>query len=79
MTVNQLLNFADEHAHDNGFFLIEAALYGERTEALQILESDPDNKKMKKQLNDAIEKLRIIDLMKVQRLELFRQSSLKET
>ena len=78
MTVNQLLKFADEHAHDNGFFLIEAQLYGERTEALQILESDPDNKQMKKQLNDAMEKLAMIDIMKVQRLELFRQSAAKE-
>lgn len=79
MTVNQLLKFADEHAHDvDGFASIDEVLYTERLDIIRKLESDPDNKQLKKQLNDAIEKLAIIDLMKVQRLELFRQSAAKE-
>lgn len=79
MTANQLLKFADKHAHDiDGFAAIDEALYTERLEIIRKLESDPDNKQLKKQLNDAIEKLAIIDIMKVQRLELFRQSAAKE-
>jgi hypothetical protein len=79
MTANQLLKFADEHAHDvDGFATINETLYTERLEIIRKLESDPDNKQLKKQLNDAIEKLAIIDIMKVQRLELFRQSAAKE-
>ena len=66
MTVNQLLKFADEHAHDvDGFASIDEALYTERIEIIRKLESDPDNKQLKKQLNDAIEKLAMIDIMKV--------------
>ena len=79
MTANQLLKFADKHAHDvDGFAAIDEALCTERLEIIRKLESDPDNKQLKKQLNDAIEKLAIIDIMKVQRLELFRQSAAKE-
>lgn len=76
MTANQLLKFADEHAHDvDGFTSINEALYTERIEIIRKLESDPDNKQLKKQLNDTMEKLAMIDIMKVQRLELFRQSA----
>ena len=79
MTANQLLKFADEHAHDvDGFTAINEALYAERIEIIRKLESDLDNKQLKKQLNDAMEKLAMIDIMKVQRLELFRQSATKE-
>ena len=79
MTANQLLKFADEHAHDvDGFVAIEESLYTERTEIIIQLEQDPDNKKLTKQLNNTIEKLEMIDVMKVQRLELFRQSAAKE-
>ena len=79
MTANQLLKFADQHAHDaDGFAAIEESLYTERTEIIIQLEQDPDNKKLTKQLNNTIEKLEMIDVMKVQRLELFRQSAAKE-
>ena len=79
MTANQLLKFAEEHAHDtDGFAAIEESLYTERTAIIIQLEQDPDSKKLVKQLNDAMEKLEMIDVMKVQRLELFRQSALKE-
>ena len=68
MTANQLLKFADQHAHDfDGFAAINEALYTERIEIIRKLESDPDNKQL--------EKLAMIDIMKVQRLELFRQSA----
>ena len=39
MTANQLLKFADEHAHDvDGFVAIEESLYTERTEIIIQLE-----------------------------------------
>ena len=75
MTVNQLLNFAEEHAKSTDMFCeLEESLILEKTELYIRLEQDPNNKKLSKQINNILEKLRIINLMKNQRLELFYQS-----
>lgn len=56
------------------FCELEESLILEKTELCIMLEQDPNNKKLARQINDILEKLRIINLMKNQRLELFYQS-----
>ena len=77
MTAKQLLDFAEQHAQSTDMFCaLEESLILEKTDLYIKLEQDPSNKKIPKQINDILEKLRIIYLMKRQRVELLRQSEL---
>ena len=75
MTAKQLLDFAEQHAQSTDMFCaLEESLILEKTDLYIKLEQEPSNKKIPKQINDILEKLRIITLMKNQRLELFYQN-----
>ena len=77
MTAKQILDFAEEHAQSTDMFCeLEAALILEKTAVYIKLEQDCDNKKLLKQIKDIDEKLRMIYLMKAQRVELLRQSEI---
>ena len=77
MTAKQILAFAEEHAYSTDMFCaLEESLILEKTDLYIKLEQDPNNKKILKQITDILEQLRMIHLMKAQRVELLRQSEM---
>ena len=80
MTAKQILEFANEHARDSTeeLFRLEQSLIQLGIDLTIKAEQEPYDTTLIKQIQDANEKLQMVILMKIQRLELFRQSSLKE-
>ena len=77
MTAKKIMEFAEKHAYaENMFNDLDASLCDEKTDVCIALESNPDNKKLKRRYDDICEKQRMIRIMRVQRLELFRQSKI---
>ena len=77
MTAKQILDFAEKHAHEKDMFNeLSNILESEKIDLVIKLEEQPNNKKLLKQFSNVKEKLRIISLMKNQRLELFYQSGI---
>lgn len=77
MTAEQILNFAEEHANDTNLFRdIKEELERYKLDLAIRLENNLDCKKLNKQYKDVCEKIRMINLMQRQRLELFYQSGI---
>lgn len=77
MTAKQIMDFVEENAHSKDMFGdLENDLTNQKYDILVKLEKSPNDKKLKKQYYDVCEKIRMIYLMRVQRLELFEQSNL---
>ena len=75
MTAKQIMDFADKHAKDTwNFYFIKEALIYERDKLTAELESTPFNKKLKNKLQEVNEKIRMLDIMYSQRLELLNQA-----
>lgn len=77
MTAKQIMDFVEENAHSKDMFGdLERDLTNQKYDILVKLEKSLSDKKLKKQYYDVCEKIRMIYLMRVQRLELFEQSNL---
>lgn len=78
MTATKLLDFAEEYARATNDKLseLEESLILVKTKLSIKLEQDPSNTTLPRQINDILEKLRMIHFMKAQRLELLYQSGL---
>ena len=78
MTAKQILNFAEEHARatTDGLTNLEESLITAKTELYIRLERNPGDTTLPRQINEILEKLRMINFMKSQRLELFYQSGI---
>lgn len=74
MTAKQVMKFAEQHAYDESFNDLELELDGRKIEIATKLESDPTNRKLSREYQDVVEKLRMIYILKAQRLELFHQA-----
>lgn len=76
MNAKQIMDFADEHANETNMFNdLERALDEEKFNILVELESNPDDKKLNRQYKDVCEKMRMVLIMRRQRLELFREAA----
>ena len=77
MTAKQILDFAEKYAHEESMFNeLENKLQKDKIDILIQLEHEPKNKKLYKQYVDICQKLRMIAIMRGQRLELFYQSNI---
>ena len=77
MTAKQILDFAEQYAHEKDMFgAVEDNLQREKFDVFCKLEQEPNNKKLYRQYVDICEKLRMLCLMRNQRLELFYQSNI---
>jgi hypothetical protein len=78
MTATKLLDFAEEHARATNDKLseLEESLILVKIKLSIKLEQDPSDTTLPRQINEILEKLRMIRFMKAQRLELFYQSGL---
>lgn len=77
MTAKQIMDFVEENAHSKDMFAdLEQDLTNQKYDILVKLERSPKDKKLKKQYSDVCEKLRMIYLMRVQRLELLMQAKI---
>jgi hypothetical protein len=78
MTASELLDFAEEHARATNDKLseLEESLISVKIKLSIKLEQDPSDTTLPRQINEILEKLRLIHFMKAQRLELFYQSGL---
>jgi hypothetical protein len=75
MTAKQIMDFADKHAKDTfNFCFIKEALIYERDKLLVKLECTPFNKRLKNKLQEVNEKIRMLNIMYNQRLELYNQA-----
>ena len=75
MNAERLMDFADEHAYDtNRFNDLERTLDEEKFNIHVELESNPGDKKLNRQYKDVCEKMRMVLIMRRQRLELFREA-----
>lgn len=75
MTAKQIMDFAEENANDeNNFFFLRQELQNELDEFTGRLESQPKNKVLLKKAKDLMEKLRMLNIMYGQRMELFTQA-----
>lgn len=75
MTAKQIMDFAEENANDeNNFFFLRQDLQSELDEITGKLESQPKNKVLLKKAKDLMEKLRMLNIMYEQRMELFTQA-----
>ena len=76
MNAKQIMDFADEHAYEpNMFNDLERTLDEEKFNILVELESNPGDKKLNRQYKDVCEKMRVVLIMRRQRLELFREAA----
>ena len=76
MNAKQLMDFADEHAYEpNMFNDLERALDEEKFNILVELESNPGDKKLNRQYKEKRKKMRMVHIMRRQRLELFREAA----
>ena len=70
------MDFADEHAKETNMFNdLERTLDEEKFNILVELESNHDDKKLNRQYKDVCEKMRMVLIMRRQRLELFREAA----
>lgn len=77
MIAKAIMDFVEQYAHEPDMFGdLEMKLNEEKCEVLVKLESDYHNKKLNRQYKDICEKLRMIHLMRFQRLELFMQAKI---
>ena len=75
MTAKQIMDFAEQNSNAKDMFNeLEEELNEEKTATLIKLESDYKNKKLTRRYNDICEKLRMVMIMRTQRLELFLQA-----
>lgn len=75
MTAKQIMDFAEENSTDeNNFFFLRQELQNELDELTGKLESQPKNKVLLKKAKDLMEKLRMLNIMYGQRMELFTQA-----
>lgn len=75
MTAKQIMDFAEENSTDeNNFFFLRQELQNELDELTGKLESQPKNKVLLKKARDLMEKLRMLNIMYGQRMELFTQA-----
>lgn len=75
MNAKQIMDFADEHAYETNMFNgLERTLDEEKFNILIELESNPGDKKLNRQYKDVCEKMRMVVIMRRQRLELFREA-----
>lgn len=76
MNAKQIMDFVDEHAYEkNMFHDLEQTLDEEKFNILIELESNPGDKKLNRQYKDVCEKIRMVVIMRRQRLELFREAA----
>ena len=76
MNAKQLMEFAGEQAYEpNKVNDLERALDEEKFNILVELESNPVDKKLNRQYKDVCEKMRMVLIMRRQRLELFREDA----
>ncbi len=76
MNAKQIMDFADEHAYEKNMSNdLEQTLDEERFNILIELESNPGDKKLNRQYKDVCEKMRMVLIMRRQRLELFREAA----
>lgn len=77
MTAKQIMDFVEENSHSKDMFGdLEQDLTNQKYDILVKLEKSPNDKKLKKQYYDVCEKIRMIYLMRAQRLELFSQAKI---
>lgn len=78
MTAKQIMDFADKHARDSwNFCFIKEALEYERDNLIVKLERTPFDKRLKNKIQELNEKIRMLNIMYSQRLELFNQAKKK--
>lgn len=69
------MKFAEDHAYDKNMFNdLECELNEEKYEIPVKLEQEPDNREFNRKYQNVLEKLRIIHILRLQRLELLRQA-----
>ncbi len=77
MTAKQIMDFAEANSHAPDMFGdLEQELINAKFDVLVELEKDFGNKKLTRKYNDICEKLRMIFIMRAQRLELFMQAKI---
>lgn len=70
MTAKQIMKFAEDHAYDENMLNdLELELNEEKYEILVKLEHEPDSRKFNREYQDVLEKLRMIHILRLQRLE----------
>lgn len=75
MNAKQIMDFADKHAKDTfNFYFIKEALIYEQDKLIAKLECSPSDIKLKNKLQEVNEKIRMLNIMYNQRLELFNQA-----
>lgn len=77
MTAKAIMDFIEKYAHEPDMFgNLEQDLTNEKYDILVEIEHNYENKKLNRKYQDICEKLRMIQLMRMQRLELFMQAKI---
>lgn len=79
MTAKQIMDFMEENGREEDMFgNLEIIIKEEKFNIVVQLEHTPDDKTLKRKYINICEKLRAIQIMREQRLELYRQAGIQK-